>query len=116
MRLKEVPKLTWGMQRTGVEKLTAGDVARLVQVASITPAQSQVLLRKMGVPLEDVPNDPDVGGNMKQPQPGPFGRMKQKVLEAMGRKQAEDDSNARMKVTLLKALENRMGMRDAATD
>jgi len=69
MRLKEVPKLTWGMQRTGVEKLTAGDVARLVQVASITPAQSQVLLRKMGVPLEDVPNDPDSPeAQMKQQQ------------------------------------------------
>jgi hypothetical protein len=56
---KTIPKVNWGIQRTGVEKLTAEQVSRLVQVGSITPAQSQVLLRKMGVPLEDVPNDPD---------------------------------------------------------
>lgn len=77
MRLKECPKVNWGVQRTGVEKLTAEGVARLVQVASITSAQSQILLRKMGVPLEDVPNDPDSPEvQMKQQQQGVGARIR----------------------------------------
>jgi len=49
---KAVPKVNWGMPRTGLEDIKIGDIAGLVQTGTITPNQAQNLLRRLGVPLE----------------------------------------------------------------
>jgi len=47
-----VPKVNWGIPRTGLEGIRIGDIAGLVQTATITPKQAQNLLRRLGVPIE----------------------------------------------------------------
>lgn len=51
--LVEVPRLRWGMPRTGVENISIHDIALLMQAGVLTPKQTIDLLRKMGLPIEE---------------------------------------------------------------
>jgi hypothetical protein len=51
-----IPNLTWGRQKTGLEKLTGADVAQLKTSGCITFEQAQDLLKKLGLPLMDLPS------------------------------------------------------------
>ena len=52
-----VPRLVWGHLKTGVEKVTYGDIASLYNGGSgaITFDQAQDLIKKLGLPLKDLP-------------------------------------------------------------
>jgi hypothetical protein len=52
-----VPSLVWGRKKTGLEKLSGTDVASLFNGGSgcITFDQAQDLLKKLGLPLKDLP-------------------------------------------------------------
>ena len=68
-RPEQLPRIQWGSQRTGVEDLDLMGVAELVKAKAITPAQSQDLLRRMGLPLEEPkPEDEPL---LKQPKDKP---------------------------------------------
>ncbi len=56
-----MPNLTWGRQKTGLEKLTGKDVSELKTSGCITFEQAQDLLKKLGVPLKDLPEQPPAG-------------------------------------------------------
>jgi hypothetical protein len=56
-----MPNLSWGRQKTGLEKLTGKDVAELKTSGCITFEQAQDLLKKLGVPLQDLPQQPAAG-------------------------------------------------------
>jgi hypothetical protein len=53
--ISEVPRLNFGMPRTGVEGLQIGDIAALARmdVGVLSPAQARDLLRKIGLPVEE---------------------------------------------------------------
>lgn len=53
------PRLVWGSPKTGLEKMTITDVANLIPKA-ITFEQGQDLLKKLGLPLMDIPEKPEV--------------------------------------------------------
>jgi hypothetical protein len=50
-----IPSLTWGRPKTGLEKLTGKDVSDLKSSGCITFEQAQDLLKKLGLPLLDLP-------------------------------------------------------------
>ncbi len=52
---KPIPRLVWGSPRTGVEDLTMADVASLYQVGALSFPQVQDLIKKLGVPIMDQP-------------------------------------------------------------
>jgi len=52
---KPTPRLVWGSPRTGVEDLTMVDVASLYQVGALSFPQVQDLIKKLGVPIMDQP-------------------------------------------------------------
>ncbi len=56
-----LPSLSWGRQKTGLEKLTGKDVSELKSTGCITFDQAQDLLKKLGVPLKDLPEQPAAG-------------------------------------------------------
>jgi hypothetical protein len=56
--INPLPNLTWGRKKTGLEKLTGQDVAELKTSGCITFEQAQDLLKKLGVPLMDLPKEP----------------------------------------------------------
>jgi hypothetical protein len=61
---KPTPRLVWGSPRTGVEDLTMADVAQLYQVSALSFPQVQDLIKKLGVPIMDQPQQttpPDTG-------------------------------------------------------
>jgi hypothetical protein len=53
-----IPRLVWGRQKTGLEKLTGADIAQLKTSGCITFEQAQDLLKKLGLPLMDLPKAP----------------------------------------------------------
>ncbi len=59
-----MPNLSWGRQKTGLEKLTGADVSQLKTSGCITFDQAQDLLKKLGVPLKDLPTEPAPGAPM----------------------------------------------------
>ncbi len=56
-----MPNLSWGRKKTGLEKLTGKDVADLKTSGCITFDQAQDLLKKLGLPLKDLPEQPAAG-------------------------------------------------------
>ena len=54
----EIPRLNWGAPQTGLEEIKILDIARLVEVGSITPLQSREMMRKLGIPLEEASGTP----------------------------------------------------------
>lgn len=53
---EEVPRMNFGMPRSGVEEISVADIAALSNVATgpvLTPGMAKALLRKMGIPVEE---------------------------------------------------------------
>jgi len=50
----DVPSLRWGRPQTGLENISLTDIANLTEKGVITPLQGVNLLKKIGVPIEDV--------------------------------------------------------------
>lgn len=50
---KEIPRIRWGLPRSGVENITVRDIALLSQSYILTSGQAISLLRKMGIPIEE---------------------------------------------------------------
>jgi hypothetical protein len=59
-----VPRLVWGSPQTGVEEISLADVGTLFSQNAITFEQTQDLLKKLGLPLQDIP-----AGTQAQPLP-----------------------------------------------
>lgn len=55
--LSEVPRMRWDRPSTGIEKITIRDIALLVQACVVTREQAVSLLRKMGLPIEEPPQE-----------------------------------------------------------
>ncbi len=53
-----MPNIIFGRQKTGLEKLSADGIASLKTSGCITFEQAQDLLKKLGVPLQDLPEQP----------------------------------------------------------
>jgi hypothetical protein len=53
----EIPKCNFGMPRSGLEDIKVSDIAMLanINVGVLQPVQAIMLLRRLGVPIEDVP-------------------------------------------------------------
>lgn len=53
--LTDLPRLNWGMEKTGIEEISLDDIANLSSVQSrvLSPFQARELLRKIGVPVEE---------------------------------------------------------------
>lgn len=51
--IEDVPRLRWGLPRTGLENIKLTDIALLVEKGVITSKQGVDLLRKLGVPFEE---------------------------------------------------------------
>ena len=80
-----IPNLTWGRKRTGLEKLTGKDVADLKTSGCITFDQAQDLLKKLGVPLKDLPpqsvQDPTAVPSVGLPQMPQLDPARMKTLQ-----------------------------------
>jgi len=68
----EVPKIEWGLEKTGIEDVTFDSVANLKKEGCISRLQSQKLLESLGLPIEveeEDPNDtPEEPPNLVNPE------------------------------------------------
>lgn len=56
--ISDIPTINWGVPKTGLEDLDLGGLAELVSSGALTPLQAQNLMIQMGLPLEEVEEEP----------------------------------------------------------
>ena len=61
-----MPTINRGVPKTGVEDSDLRGLAELVSSRALTPLQAQKLMIKMGLPLEEVEEEPEVPLPMKK--------------------------------------------------
>lgn len=85
---EQIPSLRWGAAETGLEEIDFRGIADMVAAGAISPVQAQDLMRKIGVPLEETEEKPEVpngngNGNGKRLSPNQKERMRRTIEKVL---------------------------------